>query len=249
MPRKVLVGFLALIVAISTHTANAQTATTTPGDDPEIQHTSLIKFDPLNPDQVEAKVRKEFADLPVMISIAKCESSFTQYDSNRNPMYGGSGGMVGVFQVAAAIHNDAAKDLSYDINTLEGNLAYARYLYENEGTVPWLASASCWNPQPLSTLLKVGSKGKQVKLLQETLNRLGYTIAVRGEGSPGQESILFGPMTREAVKKFQCDKRIACSGSEKTNGYGAVGSKTRLALLKMDAKMSQLESVNSLSKK
>lgn len=231
------------------HTANAQAESTSTSNGTEIQHTSLIKFDPLNPEEVEAKVRHEFADIPVMISIAKCESSFTQYDSIGNPMYGGTGGMVGVFQVAAALHTDVAKDLNYDINTLQGNLAYARYLYENEGIVPWLASASCWNPQPLSKILKVGSKGTQVKFLQETLNRLGYTVADYGEGSPGQESVLFGPMTRQAVKKFQCDKRITCSGSENTTGYGAVGKKTRLALLRMDAKMSQVESANNLSKK
>jgi hypothetical protein len=238
-----------LLAVTTSHPAYAITATPTPSDDPAIQHTSLIKFDPMNPDAVEAKVRQEFADIPVMISIAKCESSFTQYDTVGNPMYGGSGGMVGVFQVAASVHNDAAKDLNLNITTLEGNLAYARHLYETEGTVPWLASASCWNPRPLSGVLKIGSKGKQVKLLQETLNKLGYTIAANGEGSPGQESTLFGPMTREAVKKFQCATRITCSGSENTSGYGVVGTKTRLALLKLDAKLSQTESANNLSRK
>lgn len=238
-----------LLAVTFSHPAHAITANPTPSDDPAIQHTSLIKFDPLNPDAVEAKVRQEFADIPVMISIAKCESSFTQYDSSGNPMYGGTGGMVGVFQVAASIHNDAAKDLHMNINTLEGNLAYARHLYETEGTVPWLASASCWNPRPLSGFLKIGSKGKQVKLLQETLNRLGYTITTKGDGSPGRESTLFGPMTRVAVKKFQCATHIACSGSEKTSGYGAVGPKTRLALLKLDAKLSQTESTQNLSRK
>lgn len=233
-------------IPLSSH---AQTAATTTSESQTTTINSSISFDPSDSTQVEAKVRAAFADIPVMIKIAKCESDFTQFDSTGHPLYGGTGGMVGVFQVAAAIHTDAAKELGFDINSLDGNLAYARTLYENEGTVPWLASAHCWNPIPLSSALKVGSTGKQVVLLQQILNRNGYPVAENGEGAPGQESAVFGPMTREAVKKFQCDRRIACSGSEKTTGYGMVGVKTRIALLKIDAKNAQTKGTTNLSKK
>ncbi len=245
-------ALLGLIVIFTPH-AWAQTDTATTTSDAEALSTSTpsitIPFDPFDPTQVEAKVRQDFADIPVMIKIAKCESDFTQYDSTGHPMYGGTGGMVGVFQVAAAVHTEAAQNLSFDINTLDGNLAYARYLYENEGTGPWLASSRCWNPSAPTVVLKVGSFGKQVKAMQEILNRSGYTIAKQGEGSPGQESGVFGPRTKDALKRFQCDAHIVCSGSEKTSGYGMVGQKTRVALLLLDAKHAQALSTTNLSKK
>jgi hypothetical protein len=31
-----------------------------------------------------------------------------------------------------------------DIYSLEGNMAYAKFLYENEGTKPWRSSSKCW---------------------------------------------------------------------------------------------------------
>ena len=249
MFRTILAGtLLSLVVTLATP-AHAQTATTTQSDTEIATTTSPIPFNQFDPVHVEAKVRTIFADIPVMIKIAKCESNFRQFDSSGNPLYGGTGGMVGVFQVAAAVHNKASRGLNYDINSLDGNLAYALYLYENEGTVPWLASAHCWNPQPIATALKVGSSGTSVKVLQQMLNRNGYPIAKEGEGSPGLESTFFGPLTRESVKRFQCDMRIVCSGSEKTSGYGMVGAKTKQALLKIDAKNAQVSSPSSLSKK
>ena len=40
-------------------------------------------------------------------------------------------------------------------------------------------------------------------------------------------------MTREAVRRFQCAKGIACDGDEATTGYGRVGPMTRSALLQL----------------
>ena len=219
---------------ILTTAAQAQTASTT-NDATQLQSatgsTTQSAFDPYNPDDVEARVVAYFADVPIMVDVARCESGFRQYDDVGNPLYGGTGGMVGVFQEAAAVHNDTAKALGMNINTLDGNLAYARYLYETEGLAPWLASSKCWSP--LHSALKVGSSGQQVTLLQQILNGSGFTVAQDGPGSPGEESTTFGPMTRAAVRRFQCQKGIVCSGNERSTGYGLVGEKTRLALLKL----------------
>ncbi len=197
--------------------------------------TSSSAFDPHNPDHVEGRVRAYFADVPIMVEIARCESDFHMYDEFGNPLYGGTGGMVGVFQEAAAIHNDAAKELGLNINTLDGNLAYARYLYEKQGLAPWYASAKCWSP--IKTTLQQGSVGQQVVLLQKILNANGFVIAEDGPGSPGQESTTFGPMTVDAVKRFQCTMGIVCRGTPLSTGYGMVGQKTRMALLKLDMKL------------
>ena len=190
---------------------------------------------------LEAKVRDYFADAPVMIPISKCESEFRQFDSAGSPLDGGSGAMIGLYQINARVHSTYAKSLGIDIYTVEGNLAYARKLYTEEGTVPWLSSASCWSPlaesntdQASTTLhstLKLGVVTNEVRALQQLLNKSGFTIAADGPGSPGQETIKFGTMTRSAVQKFQCAKQIVCNGDESTSGFGVVGAKTRAALL------------------
>src|SRR6185503_3655930 len=92
-------------------------------------------LNPYDSSGVEARVRQYFADIPVMANIAKCESGFRQYDGNGLPLFDPSYSMIGAFQVAAA-HMPEALSMGMDITTLEGNMAYARYLYQNGGTDP-----------------------------------------------------------------------------------------------------------------
>ncbi len=195
-------------------------------------------------DDVEAKVRSYFADIPVMIPIAKCESGFRQFKSDGFPLMGGAGGtMVGVFQISSGVHASYAKSLGMDIDMLDGNLAYAKYLYQKEGTGPWLSSFSCWNTAgdsaaatsasdaSLTLNLSLGMEHSQVATLQKILNSGGFALAAEGPGSPGNETTKFGSLTRVAVRAFQCAKKIACNGDEYSTGYGFVGARTRAALL------------------
>ena len=100
----------------------------------------------LTPQVVEKRVREYFSDAPTMIEIARCESKFRQFTDAGTVLRGGSsGGMVGVFQFFESIHAGAAKTLGHDLATLEGNLAYARHVYESEGTAPWNSAKACWN--------------------------------------------------------------------------------------------------------
>lgn len=86
----------------------------------------------------EARVREYFADVPEMIDIARCESGFRQYSDSGNVLRGGaSAKMIGVFQLHSDYHLIAGQALGLDITTLDGNLAYARHLYEREGLTPW----------------------------------------------------------------------------------------------------------------
>jgi hypothetical protein len=190
-------------------------------------------------DGLEQKVRAYFSDAPIMAEIARCESRFRQFSDSGNPLDGGAGGMMGLFQVNSHVHAAFAKSLGMDINTVDGNLAYARYLYQREGTNPWLSSFSCWHnasatnaaPNTLSQDLLLGTISPEVKALQVMLNSKGYMLASEGPGSPGQETEKFGSLTRIAVRKFQCAVMRLCSGDEHGTGYGMVGEKTRLALL------------------
>ena len=94
---------------------------------------------------VEEYVREYFKDAPVMIEIARCESRFRQFDGAGKVLKNPNSSAMGAFQIMASIHaGSAAKNLGLNIYTLEGNAAYARYLYERNGTRDWNASKYCW---------------------------------------------------------------------------------------------------------
>ncbi len=208
-----------------------------------------------NAAEVEAKVREVFVNAPDMITIAQCESKFRQYADSGAPLRGGTNGQyIGVFQISEGLANDA-RDRGFDIYWLDGNLGYAKYMYEQRGTQPWISClgtktvtatsptaspvsspVATSNPvtgAPISIILKSGMTHPQVLTLQQLLNRAGFVITTSGGGSPGNETKFFGGLTRAAVQKFQCSAAIACSGTEGTTGYGLVGPKTRAALLKL----------------
>lgn len=99
-----------------------------------------------NPVHVEEYVRAYFAKTPLLAEVARCESQFRQFDKSGNVLEGRAvPDDKGVMQINAHFHEDTAKKLGYDIYTLEGNLAYAKNLYERQGLRPWSASAPCWD--------------------------------------------------------------------------------------------------------
>jgi len=94
---------------------------------------------------VEEYVREYFKDAPVMIDIARCESRFRQLDSAGKVLKNPTSTAMGTFQIMASLHAKPAQDnLGLNIYTLQGNAAYARYLYERNGTRDWNASKHCW---------------------------------------------------------------------------------------------------------
>lgn len=94
---------------------------------------------------VQEYVAEYFADAPVMVAIARCESRFRQFDNEGNVLKNSLGSSaVGVFQIMSSLHDKPADKMELDITTLEGNVAYARQLYEEKGTTPWNSSKGCW---------------------------------------------------------------------------------------------------------
>ncbi len=75
-------------------------------------------------------------------------------------------------------------------------------------------------------ILKQGSKGKNVKALQEFLNQNGFVIAKTGPGSPGKETENFGPATDAAVKKWQKANGIKGDGVVGPITWSAMGLAT-----------------------
>ena len=94
---------------------------------------------------VEKFIEDYFADIPVMQKIAYCESRNRHFDKNGLVLRGEKTSLDrGVMQINEYYHNEDSARLGYNILTIEGNTAYARYLFEKYGVQPWSSSAPCW---------------------------------------------------------------------------------------------------------
>ncbi len=103
------------------------------------------EIDTKKPEEVEAFVRSYFKDIPIMVQIARCESMFRHSFADGSVLRGRvDSADTGVMQINLRYHDKRAQSLGLDVRTLEDNLAYARNLYEKQGTRPWNASAPCW---------------------------------------------------------------------------------------------------------
>lgn len=115
--------------------------------------TSVIN----QPFTLEDYIREYFRETPLLAEIARCESRFRHFGSNGRVIRGErSAEDVGVMQINEFYHEDTAKMLGFDLHTLDGNLAYAKWLYAKEGIAPWLSSSRCW--QKSNTLAKADIK-------------------------------------------------------------------------------------------
>lgn len=100
---------------------------------------------------VENYVKEEFADTPILVEVARCESTFSHYGKNGEVIRGRvDNADVGVMQINERYHLETSKKLGFDIHTIEGNVDYAQYLYDKQGTAPWKASKPCWGSKELS---------------------------------------------------------------------------------------------------
>lgn len=108
----------------------------------EIVSTSTIKTQ-----NIESKVKAYFSDLPIMQKIAYCESRNRQFAEDGSVFRGVVNTKdVGIFQINEKYHLSDSKKMGLSIDTIDGNMKYARHLYESQGTQPWSASRPCWGP-------------------------------------------------------------------------------------------------------
>lgn len=89
--------------------------------------------------------------------------------------------------------------------------------------------AACVGITSFDRNLTIGSRGADVRCWQALLNTdPGTLVASSGPGSPGQETMYFGPLTADATKRFQekyADEILAPLGL--TSGTGFFGPSTR----------------------
>jgi len=94
---------------------------------------------PVEPLTVEEKIIQELG--PEFIAIAKCESGIRQFNEDGSVLISATSD-IGLFQVNQ-VHWDTAKEMGIDINTVDGNIAYAKFLKEQNGTRDWFMSKHC----------------------------------------------------------------------------------------------------------
>ena len=124
------------------------------GSSPKSTTSAVEEIAVQKPATLEEYVREYFTDVPLMAEIARCESRFRQLEVNGEVLRGElSREDVGVMQINEFYHEDTAKVLGLNLHTLDGNLAYARWLYSREGFVPWASSEKCWRNS--ETLVRV----------------------------------------------------------------------------------------------
>src|ERR1035437_247883 len=134
------VGLLAVISGFTTvgTPVLADQVSTTQVSDPTTVVTAKVLT-------VKDSVENYFSDIPIMVDIAYCESRNRQTEPDGSVFRGKANSSdIGVMQINEKYHAQEAKNLGYDIYTLDGNMAFARYLYEREGAHPWLSSSPCW---------------------------------------------------------------------------------------------------------
>lgn len=80
-------------------------------------------------------------------AIAFCESTNRQFDENTGEALRGiqNSKDIGLFQINEGFHKDKSQSLGFDIYTTEGNVGYALWLLEKEGSRHWKASKPCWS--------------------------------------------------------------------------------------------------------
>ncbi len=99
-----------------------------------------------DPENVKRFIENYFSDIPLLKKVAFCESSLRHFEKDGSVRRGKQNRYdVGVMQINELYHAKEAKTLGIDLETIDGNVAFARHLFEREGSRPWNSSSPCWD--------------------------------------------------------------------------------------------------------
>lgn len=167
---------------------------------------------------VEEAVREYFADIPLMAEISKCESRYRQFDTSGEVLRGiVNTNDVGALQVNEKYHLKRSQKLGYDIYSLQGNMAYARLLYEESGPQPWASSYPCWGKSPLAANFKPRARATvtttATPVTVNTASEVGLTAATATVAPAGSEknietSIALNPTTIDATLNIAAKTKV-----------------------------------------
>lgn len=94
------------------------------------------------PTTTEDRIRAAFPEAPeAMVEIARCESRLRQFKEDGTPLVSETSD-VGLFQINQ-VHWEDARKLGIDIYSEEGNIAFARLLFDANGFGDWFMSNHC----------------------------------------------------------------------------------------------------------
>lgn len=79
-----------------------------------------------------------------MLKVAFCESGLKQFNSDGTVVENNTSHDVGIFQINLKYHLLDAEKMGIDIYTAEGNVKFAKVLYNQFGLNPWEWSFPCW---------------------------------------------------------------------------------------------------------
>lgn len=89
--------------------------------------------------------RDAFSGYHTLKVICSCESGLTHFDKNGDVLKGTINRFdIGICQINELYHQEKVDELGLDIYTEEGNIAYAKHLYDTQGDAPWIWSKPCW---------------------------------------------------------------------------------------------------------
>lgn len=96
---------------------------------------------PKEPLSIEQKITQELGE--EFINIARCESGLRQFNDQGTVLISPTSDK-GLFQINQ-VHWSEAKKRGIDLDTVDGNIAFAKILKEEGGTQPWFMSKNCWS--------------------------------------------------------------------------------------------------------
>ena len=101
--------------AVTTETAHGQIATA------HVAQTKTEVYD------TEAVVREYFSDIPVMVQVARCESTFRHSLADGTVLRGHVDNRdTGVMQINTYYHGQTAANMNLDLEDIQDTMAYAR---------------------------------------------------------------------------------------------------------------------------
>lgn len=82
-----------------------------------------------------------FWDAPEMVAVIKCESGFVHFKADGTVLKGRVTPQdTGVAQINKDYHEKRARELGFDLDSVYGNLAMARYIFDRDGANAWVCN-------------------------------------------------------------------------------------------------------------